>query len=688
MSPIWRRRRRHTQQRPEQLLTRARIADFIGRDKARVSHYASSGQLPEPDAQTPNGDPLWYASTIRSWWADRGGTTTAGSNRLHQPVDPEDRRPDRLEEVITPIPRGSRWGHEITIHARVYAGLDGCGPIVLVGHTDTTYPADADWVTVIERLKTTLASDVDHPETLWLYVAAERPRMTGLDPTLQGEIPEEIVIVDLTDQKQRHDLQAEQPDKDHITPADVGRLIGNFDVYPQDHYSPDTITRRRIDPGQIQDTPTPTVESVDHNNLLKLLAQLHTLDNATKHPPTSSDHQETYRFAAGVIAELAHTASSRNADEIDYLDHYQRDDQDQLTDHHPYGATLAIWVRFRTLSATEDRFVHHHLPDQPLVLTSRPPTNRTEREHTDTVPILREDTHHQRDLLRQVLNDPDLAEDHPARDALNEAERYVTACINQADPEREWFDRAPIRVSWRTHDTTLSAYLNQLQPYQPQDVPRDLQRRARLLTQSEAAQRWSGGQLLYDDTNDLLAWCGSEPSRYDEDEAREHVRRLYQPAGAAPLSPEALEQLVTDTLADTPMVRMEWPTAPWPTNPKQLTGHTLESGTGSEKPVFLRHKEDGHLTPLPSWVPDRIQGFAFGINNTDTLSPVLYRLITDQPQRDHLTYPLETEDPGWATYRWLRAYVYEQSHANGGGYGPTTFDGDSLLARTTELLSP
>jgi len=590
MSFLPRRRRDY----PEPLLNRQRVARFIDRDPGRVSRYVQAGQMPDPDGVLDDGSPLWQESTIRTWWLDRGEAlpaAAAGTRRYHQHWE-NLRQPALLEERILHL----RLARGLTTHVRVYDGMDGRGPVVILGIMGSIYAEDLaaqEAAALRHELSRELLSDVDLQPTVWVAVHCEYASNQDYEA---GAAPR-VYVHDLADPALR------------IPATDIARLIGRpFDVYPDIHYTERNVATRQAT-GE-QDTPPGTEVVVDKAELGRWVTYLRTVAAAVAERPE-------LRFAAGLLAGRCLNAHNSAVAQLEFSGYGDRGQSEPIP-----GTITAVYVTQRHLAPIEMRLCKTYALTEPLETLDR-----------DSNPpwVVREDAVAELAALRRMLWDVTLAEEAPLREALTKAEELLASAIHRALPEFARHDLGFSQTRFSAESPETQAWLGQLRPVSDGELATidegRLQRSARLLLASQP--EWVDTQLWYDVAADTVALTGVEQSSYTPETARDRITRpLWHQQDR---SPSQIEADIATLLRDRRLVAVWWPLSP---NPHLRNGtHVVAPSLGFDHPVrpvyVLDRSGRRHLLPAES--VRRYHGFVWGVSSTDTIAPVIYDLVADAP---------------------------------------------------------
>lgn len=646
------RRRNRTDNDP--LLTRPRVAELIERDPARVTRYFAADQMPEPDETLEGGSPAWRRSTIRTWWLQRGGRFPAvTTHRYHGQWTDHGLESALLEEQVVDVSMGpQRVGR---VHVRAYRGMDGAGPVVLLGRLNQhPWPRNDEWDEALAQISAALVVDVDLAQPVWLEVGTESGTWRYAEHPSEGRVPSEVTISDIRDRRVP------------ITPEDVARLIGRaFDVYPESMYLERAVVERRLSGDQDGLTPTPILD--DTEGLGPRVRRFHAVVDQLD----GNNRQGPIPFAAGVLASDLVSADDNVRTNVEFRRRHWIDDQDEKASA---VLRLAVVSHPRQLSPQERRLADKYTLDPPLVATEE----RVDISEVESVGemyriTLRPDARTALDDLRRELLAPDLAA--PLRDALEAAERLLADKAHRADRDFARQDRLPLAHTWGADSVVMSAYLSHLRPVSVADLPLELKRRGMALDGYEYTLDWTDRTLLLDERHQLLALTGSKPSHLDEWTARS-LARSHQFPNDRPMTPAITQALVDAYLADRSCVRLEWPQA------AETDGRTLLAGsrivapaaTDAERPVFIHHA-DGRLQPLSLNGDTHFHGFVWGVSGTDTITPALHALMTSASRWERTP----EDAPGREAYMWLCHFILES------GSGPLDVPADAIIERYSNL---
>jgi hypothetical protein len=540
------------------------------------------------------------------------------------------------------------------LHVRVYLGLDGLGPVVIlapmtVGHRRLDR---SGWQRLAERIRASSAVDLDVPEPLWLHVE----QYPWLQHEAEAGWPPEVRIRDISpslpDPWQEPGAATEGPYWDcEVTLADVARLIGQpLDVFPTELYTAEAISRRAPDAGGSLPTPVLT----DRRGLAARLRRLRALVDAIDQRGENQSPIDVV-FAAGVLAADLLDAAEDVKREVDVgsqlYDGLGVRDLDRPT-------RLAVTHQPRLLLPAERKIADLWALDPPLVISMEPPTelDRARERRRGYVARWQYQLHPEaRDRMegvRRLLEDPELADDDPVRDALAAAERLITEAVHAADPEFAAVDRPPEQVEFSAETPEMQLYLGMLTPVDPDELPRHLILRGRRLLANARSwdEDWLEKQLWHDQRGDLIAVTG-----------------IHHPAPV-----QLLELELRDSPPATRRVVLEWPQGRAGDGLDRIgPGARLRAPDARDtyRPVFLVHA-DGAVDPLPGGGSD---GRAWGLSNTDTLTSEVHHFLVDTAVPSPYS---EVDDPaGIALVEWLSGELIA------GGAAPLDVDAHEIAER-------
>ena len=633
---------------PEPLVAKARIPDIIGRSPSRVHRLMESPDFPQPDGHDTDGTPLWFASTIRSWWRARGEMVPERSERYFRTLAlTTPQRPRLLEDRWLDAPHGDAPSNisdlHFPLHLRVYEGLDDGRPVVLIARPTSEYhPRSDDWPAHRSYLASMLDVDTEVTPATWLSVdpawdldedtrvklgfPPARPRLTDLDT--------QTVIA-----------------PDELTPL----LGGPFDVWSRRHHTRELVHERAAN--FAQDTPEPTLTFVDERGLADMLAAWRAVRTDRRHPAASG-------WARSVLASECLRLHDEEVAAARRLEESARRQDSLIAMATAPGTYAPVRAVARTLSAAEYRSLETDVLQPPLV-TDRDLAQDDQGElrwHADT----RDDIRTILTTLRQALLDPDLPDDSPVRAGLQRAEKIVAHAAHEADWGFARDDVEPTVIE-TGRDDSIDAFLAQFSPCKTsaedgpdlERLPLALRRRARALWQDERTQHWQDKALLVLPDSHLLAVVGTKPTYATRAAAEADVERdrwYSQGYRDEPADARRDELRVEALLRPTPQALLEWPQAPWhplgSSRFERLTFTAPSTSFATYRPVFVEHPE-GRISPLPLTSGFQ-EGFVWGVSSTDTLTPAIFRVLTALPRRDWPKIQSDDEDPGWIAYELLK----------------------------------
>lgn len=617
------------------LLTLPRIAELIDRDPSRVHRYRSAGQLPPPDEVMAGGTEAWRQSTIRSWWAARGGRiSTDADTELPRYLEPWNRAealpPALLEQFVIDwqLDNQANPGVPTTpVHVRIYRGSDGQGPVVLLAPMAPRSIIAArgrQWTELFTDVRRRAVTDLDFAAPLWIHLDTH-DRWSASSFSEVFSIPP-VNLFDVSAAPTAHlnrsgtyrpshpspDLFVNDPPS--VSLADLSRLIGlPIELYPLDNdlYTADTIRSR--EPHLGDPDPTPILRDVAHvQQQLNHLRALVTYSQATE----DAEAADVINFAVGIFAE---TTTNANADAEYVRQHISYESTDRPladSDHRQ----LAVRITPRILNNAERNEVAALLPEQPLrQRAKRPDPADNGGSWTPPPPdIVHPGAAHQLPRLRRLLENPELAEEARERVALAEAEQRISAALRDADASFERADRQPVISVFSAASPETAAYLATL-PQQittdPEDMAKHLVRRARRLTAKLERRTFTS----IDAPRTFLV---DNHRTGDELLLLQTVETNSRNAG-----PDDEEEDY-----DSPIVIMEWPKAL--IEPDQFRasinpGDRIRSPSSTYdlyRPVYLLRADGITWEPLPGG-----DDHAWGVSGTDTLTPWLHSLFSSRP---------------------------------------------------------
>jgi len=588
--------------------------------------------MPAPDVTLEDGTPLWRESSVRTWWLKRGQALpeeASGARRYHQQWAEAQLQPALLEERLLHLNLSAERRPTIT-HVRVYEGMDGQGPVVILGIIGVLFPEDfglhhaAELKALVSR---ELLSDVDLRPTVWVTVHADY-----FDLHYEAGAAPSVAVRDLADPTVP------------VLAADIARLIGRpFDVYPDQHYTERTVAVRQASGAQDHSVGTEVV--IDEAGLGAWVDRLRTI------VPALEGHPEM-RFAAGVIAGECLRKHNDVVAAMQMYGYATWEVQEPVD-----GTITAVYVTRRRLAPIEMRLCRTHALAEPL--EKRLPNDDIEaRKPDDPWTMVSDEAVDELLRLRRILWDVNLAEESPVREALTAAHDLLRDAIWSARPAFKQQDRGTARVSFSAESPETQAWIAQLQPVSDSDLRTiedgRLQRGARLLIASKPD--WIDTVLLYDASAHTVALVGTELSAYTPDTAREHVTVWRLPGER--LTPSQIETEIAGLLRSRRRVVLDWPLSP---NADLYDGVRVTAPSlgwdNPERPVYVvDHHGIRHLLPAQSVAS--YWGFVWGVSSTDTISPAIYDLVTADP-----LYPTHRDDDltAFETRRkaldWLRHTV-------------------------------
>jgi len=643
---------------PEPLVTKARIADIIGRSPSRVHRLMASPDFPHPDGHDTDGTPLWFASTIRSWWRTRGEMVPDRSERYFRALTPPTpQRPRLLEDRWLDSPPTNAFtgitNLPLPLHLRVYEGTDDGRAVVLIARPGDRYrPQQHDWPAHRAYLAAALDVDTEMTPATWL----------SIDPAWDLDEDTRVKLGFPPARPRLTDLDT----RTVITPEELTPLLGGpFDVWPRNHHTRALVHERAA--AFAQDTPEPTLTFVDERGLTDVLAAWRALRADSRHPDATT-------WARRILATEAVHIHDEEVWATRRLEESARRQGSLIAIDTAPGTCAPVRAVTRTLSAAEYRSLEADKLEEPII-TDRD-LARDERGESQWRSTVRSDTRAMLSTVRQALLDPDLPDDSPVRSGLSRAEKILADAAHEADWDFARQD-VELTVIEAARDDSIDAFLTQFTPAAStigpdlnlDDLPFELRRRARRLWQDERTSRFQDKQILLLDEPQLLAVVGTEPtypSRAAAEAAVERDRWYSQGYLADPATGGRADELrVEAMLRPTPRVLLEWPQAPWePLGPQAFEALTFTAPSTSfatYRPVFLRFP-DGVIAPLP--LTNGFQeGFVWGVSSTDTLTPAIFRLLTALPRRDWPKVQTDEDDPGWVTYELLKRNLRRSEQA-------------------------
>lgn len=586
-------RRRHHE---PTYLSPADVARHIGRSPSRISRYISDKAMPDPDATTAGGQPLWYPSTIDMWWLDRSPATndTPDTPRWLRPIQPSGIQPELIEERIADV--SHRYANEPhNVHLRIYRAVDSGTPLAIVENMSTNIRTPIP----LEPLRAAATTDLDRADPMWIRISTwvdhwgeEWGRQPGLE-------------IDLWTHN-RGGWTPADTEPHPITTAAIARLIGQpLPIYPRELLTAETIAASAKTPaGQ------PVSVLTDPRHIAQSLAHL---DAITTAPSYNDD--PALQYAAGVIA----TQTARHDDDLHStreLPHYERRPL-------PAGTRRGAVAVPRTLLPPERSHVLEHRFDPPPRTDTYTATDTVTTIAEPVVPTLRR-------LRRTYLNDAHLPA--PLREALTIAVDDLASAYRATQPDTARKE-APLIIRRHTYDPThwlIPAYLETAyRPIDHDQIPDTLAHRAHQLSDFENS---------YHDHENPRWWIRTDWTPEPTDDVPDQPALAYAHEDTYELKDWGGTNRPTGPTTRYHL-QLEWPPlrTPGVDVSSYAAAHLVAppASPSVHRPVFLHDPTTGNLTPFPS---DGRDGPAWGVSSTDMLTPdVLHWLGHDdyEVRRDH-----------------------------------------------------
>ncbi|OLT44004.1 hypothetical protein BJF87_24210 [Gordonia sp. CNJ-863] len=341
------------------------MAARIDRSAGRVSRLYNSGVMPEPDHRDQSGQPYWTELTIDSWWAARNGFDHEDTPRYHRSFT-DGHAPQLLEDIVIDVTLGMHRQRSEEMHARIYAGVDALGPVVLISplRGDRATITDHGFALIATAVTKHSAHELEYEtDTVWFLTVSGF--WDGHFDTNSGAYPPpEANVWDMSTAVRQALPSSSTPYKlrSPVTADDVARLIGTpFDVFPEEHYTRDNVSRRR----PLADSPIATRIEVDDAGLGTVIRHLGVVAASLT---TTPEPHPALTIAAGVLADKAHAENTLATDNSRFLEHWAtRAAHEHRSPTSTSPTRLAVEPWPRTLGLSELNLVHRHRPHQPLI---------------------------------------------------------------------------------------------------------------------------------------------------------------------------------------------------------------------------------------------------------------------------------------------------------------------------------
>ncbi|NKS56153.1 hypothetical protein GS504_01910 [Rhodococcus hoagii] len=467
------------------------------------------------------------------------------------------------------------------VHVRIYQGVDGAGPVVLLSplRGDRVHLADRQVDAIrasVNQISPVELEFTEHP-CVWFLLVSGRSYSSAWSEEIQAPRVEVTDVSPGIRQQQKVHPSAEYARRRDATAADVARLVGRpFDVFPEELYTPDAVESRV----PYADTAAATGVETDERGLSCLIGELTTvLNHLDEHP--------SYGFAAQVLADQALHRHREIVKSQQFLERQIASGSRSL-DTESY-TRLAVHPQPRRLNLAELQLVQQHQPTTPIV------GEYAEASPFDTVfaYTVHPDTTAWHGTITAFL-DATFGPDHttkPEYQALVHAQEILSEALASADPDhrdRYWRPSSG-QVMLTLGHPVLTSYLATLRrvddstPLQPGD-------RRRLADLTGHAHGATVAQY-HDDANDLyiIEVVNERSSDYPNQLLAEWPRRRLDPA--------VLEASDARIIAP-------------------------DTTVGVYRPVFI--------TTGGTWipVPTGSRGFVWGVSSTDSLTPAILGILS------------------------------------------------------------